>query len=119
MEVPVVFVIPLCEGICQKRRWLVAEALILTSVAEAAAGAEYPVIEIQYPFGDLVIMPPRGSIPLKAMLVVAVLVDLVKFWPDDAFATSRNVKLLLIPDGVNAVEVVVLPIRTKVTFPGM
>ena len=53
------------------------------------------------------------------MLVVAVLVDLVKFWPDDAFATSRNVKLLLIPDGVKAVEVVVLPIRTKVTFPGM
>jgi hypothetical protein len=58
---------------------LVADALILTSVPETAAGAEYPVIEIQYPFGDLVIMPPNGSTPLKAIEVVPVLVERVKF----------------------------------------
>ena len=64
-------------------------------------------------------MPPKGSTPLKAMEAVEVVVERVKFWPVDAFATSKNVKLLLIPDGDRAVGVVALPIRTKVIFPGI
>jgi len=68
-------------------------------------------------------MPPKGSTPLKAMEAVEVVVERVKFWPVDAFATSKNVRLLSIPDGVKAGEVAGgvgwLPIRTKVIFPGI